>query len=465
MYSIDACMVCGEEQRTIVLEYNRLIFIDSMWQSDLALFNYALCHGCGLVYATRRPDRKEYDFLYDNFGEFLLRKPNAKTFNQASVPAEMAAEIDSAFLPWWEIRLASGPQASIRKRLKYDLTTALDFLSYLIPHVPLEGAKVLHIRAKGATLGDMLKRLLGAKQVDLITLFPPHKYLAEKYAGIRAQACLDYEEFKIPFDEKYDLIIANHILLHMLDSTQTFEVYRAHLQEGGRLFLIGELADDELFRKRKNLLAECRPFHFQQFDLATVDRILRRYGFEPQLLVNRGEGDSELIGLATLKHAAAESPRISPKELDARCSMYQQWRDESLLSLPKARAEALYGDELKAIWERVESRGGFEPDKKGAPKAFRPFPEANLPESELVIGPALASARTKGSLQRGSIEVISKNWLAASLRGTRVGNWLDARLHKGIETKTHAKRSKAKSHASPSKKKDQAPRSANSRQS
>ncbi len=72
--------------------------------------------------------------------------------------------------------------------------------------------------------------------------------------------------------------------------------------------------------------------------------------------------------------------------------MYQQWRDESLLSLPKARAEALYGDELKAIWKRVESRGGFEPDKKGAPKAFRPFPEANTPESELVIGPALASA-------------------------------------------------------------------------
>ncbi len=234
MYSINACMVCGEEKRTIVSEYNRLIFIDAMWQSELARFDYALCHGCGLVYATRRPDRKEYDFLYENFGEFLLRKANAKTFNQASVPAEMAAEIDRAFLPWWEIRLASGPQASIRKRLKYDLTTALDFLSYLIPHVPLEGAKVLHVRAKGATLGDMLKRLLGAKQVDLITLFPPHKYLAEKYAGIRAQACLDYEEFKIPFDEKYDLIIANHILLHMLDATQTFEVYRAHLQEGGR---------------------------------------------------------------------------------------------------------------------------------------------------------------------------------------------------------------------------------------
>jgi hypothetical protein len=62
MYSVDACMVCGEAQRTIIAEYNRLIFIESMRQSDLARFNYALCHGCGLVYATRRPERAEYDF-------------------------------------------------------------------------------------------------------------------------------------------------------------------------------------------------------------------------------------------------------------------------------------------------------------------------------------------------------------------------------------------------------------------
>jgi Methyltransferase domain len=452
MYSINACMVCGEERRTIVSEYNRLVFIDSMWQNDLACFNYALCHGCGLVYATRRPDRKEYDYLYENFGEFLLRKPNAKTFNQASVPAEMAAEIDRAFLPWWEIRLASGPQTSIRKRLKYDLETALNFLSHLIQHVPLEGAKVLHVRAKGATLGDMLKRLLGARQVDLITLFPPHKYLAEKYDGIRAQACLDYEDFKIPFDEKYDLIIANHILLHMLDATETFEVYKSHLEEGGRLFLIGELADDELFRKRKNLLAECRPFHFQQFNAATVDRMLRRYGFEPQLVLNRGEGDSELIALATLKTAPAESPRIDRKELDARLSMYQEWREESLLSLPKARAEALYGDELKAIWERVESRGGFETSKRGTPKAFRPFPEANLSESDLVIAPAFVGSGKA-----------ARSWLGASLR-TRLGSWLGARPQQECEPGTYAKPSKAKNHVKPGKTKDRARRAANSRQ-
>ena len=449
MHSIDACSVCGEQRRTIVSQYNRLIFLESMWQSDLARFNYALCHGCGLVYATRRPDRKEYDFLYGNFNEFLNRKPSPGSFNQPQVPKAMAAEIDRDFLPWWEVRLATERQNGIRGRLRWDLQSALKILPHFIQHVPLEGAKVLHIRAKDSTLADMLKRLLGAAQVDLITLFPPHKYLAEKNDGIRVQTCLDYEDFKIPFDEKYDLIIENHILIHMLNATQTFQVFKSHLKDGGRLFLTAELADDELFRKGKNLLAELRPFHYQQFDTATLDRILRRYGFEPQFLLNRGEGDPELFGLATLQKASGEFPRINREDLAARLSMYQQWHDESILALPKDRAEALYGDELKAIWDRIEGRGGFEPNKKGKLKGFRAFPEAEeLPISELVIGPAFAAMQSKSekSVKKASQEKAKKpkkkekkrvaggkkkhGGLKARLRRTRVGRWLSARLQK-----------------------------------
>ena len=461
MYSIDACMVCGEERRTIVSEYNRLIFMDSMWRSDLARFNYALCHGCGLVYATRRPDRKEYDFLYENFSEFLMRTPSPASFNQPRVPEEMVAEIDRNFLPWWEIRLTTDQGNSIRRRLEGDLKSALKILPYFIQHVPLEGAKVLYVRAKGSTLADMLKRLLGAAQVDLITLFPPHKYLAEKNAGIRTESYLDYEDFKIPFNEKYNLIIANHVLLHMLDARQTFDVFRAHLEEEGRLFLIGELADDELFRKGKNLFAELRPFHYQQFDTATIDRILRRFGFEPQFLINPGRGDPEVTGLATRKDASAECPRITREDLDARLNMYRQWHDESIFALPKDRAEALYGDELKAIWEQLESRGGFEPDKKGAPKAFRPFPEAALPESELAIAPAFAEAQRRTRMAKETLafekqktklkkkndkELVARtkkrdgkhakdapavHWFTAKLRRTRMGHWLSARLQDG----------------------------------
>ena len=453
MYSIGACNVCHEENRTIVSEYNRFIFMDTMWQSDLARFSYALCHGCGLVYATRRPDRKEYDYLYENFGEFLMRKESPQSFNQPQVSAEMAAEIDREFLPWWEIGLTPA-ETTIRTRLRHDLKSALHYLPYIMQHVPLEGAKVLHVRAKGSTLADMMKRLLGASQVDLITLFPPYKYMAEMNAGIRAQSCLDYEDFKIPFDEKYNLIIANHILLHMLNATQTFDVLKAHLEEGGNLFMIGELADDELCRKGKNLFAELRPFHYQQFDTATVERILRRFGFEPRFTNNPGGGDPELLGIATLAGLPSEPQRIGGQDLAARLSMYEQWRDESVLSLPQQRAEALYGDEIKAIWKRVEARGGFEPNKKGRPTAYRVFPEAELPVSELVIGPAFKSGKTKdgkrlkgsskdpsekklaSKLKKGrerakesSKDVPSVNWLSASVPGKRLARWFGAKLN------------------------------------
>src|SRR5688572_4276992 len=120
MYSIAGCLVCGSTQRTIVAEYNRLIFNEATWKSDLARFDYALCHGCGLVYATRRPNKEEYDFLYANFNEFLMRAPNPKSFNVPELTAEMKRNIDEHFLPWWEVRsTVSGNH--IHKRLRAEL--------------------------------------------------------------------------------------------------------------------------------------------------------------------------------------------------------------------------------------------------------------------------------------------------------------------------------------------------------
>src|SRR3546814_9302960 len=60
----------------------------------------------------------------------------------------------------------------------------------------------IYIRTKTSTLADFMLRVLGASQVDVITLFPPHTYLAEKNPGIRAQACLDYENFQIRSEER-----------------------------------------------------------------------------------------------------------------------------------------------------------------------------------------------------------------------------------------------------------------------
>lgn len=397
MHTLTECMICGETERTIVCEYNRLIFIEDMLHNDLSRYDYALCHGCGIVYATRRPKDEEYDFIYENFNEFLLRDPNPESLNAAELSPLLKQAIDRDFLPWQELDPQAEGKSRIRTILNRQLELTRSYLPYLEPHIDLEGKKLLHIRAKSSTLADYLRVQHGASSGHLITLFPAHKYLAEKNAGIQAECVLDYENFRIPFDVKYDLIVENHIFIHMLDADQTFATFLSHLQDDGCLFLENELADNRLFEKKKNLFAELRPFHFQHFDLATVKRMLGRYGFRSLSVCNEPEENgSVLLGLARREGEPVPCERIGEQELRQRLDMYRQWRDESILSLPKSVSEALYADELGAIWERVQASGRLTPDPKGKVAALRWFREANVPVEDLEIGRAVEARKRTG---------------------------------------------------------------------
>jgi hypothetical protein len=269
--------------------------------------------------------------------------------------------------------------------------------------------------------------VLGAAHVDLMTLFPAHTYLAEKNAGFRAKSCLEYEDFNIPFDEKYNLIIENHILIHMMDVNKTFEVFRSHLEPNGSIFLQKELDDTQLFRSSKNLFAELRPFHYHQFDVPTAERLLRRYGFDIVFLTNRldaddgGDDGPELFGVARLSREPAACPRIGAAELRARLDMYARWRDESILSLPKERCHALFGDELSQVWRRVKARGGLKRKPNGKLRALRRFREADVDAESLEIGSKIVQQGT-------GLRARTQNWVADRMRGTRVAGWLAQRL-------------------------------------
>lgn len=407
MFPVESCSVCGEASRTIVCEYNRLIFTDSMWDSDLARYDYALCHGCGIVYSTRRPERAEYEFLYENFSEFLLRS-GKKDLYDAVLSPEMTEKIDSEFLPWWELRTAPTKGKSIREYLRVDLVRSTRYLVPILSTINVTGSKVLYIRAKTSALVDILCRIHGAKQGDVTTLFPGSKYLCEKNQGIRAICDVDFDEFRIPFEEKYDLIIENHILVHMIDPAQTFSVFSAHLNDDGCIFLRSELDDTRLFRKSKNLFAELRPFHFNQFDIPTLERMLQCFGFEPLSISHMFDQKSEVMGTAKLNRDARRKYRpIASDQLKARLQMYAQWRDESILSLPKERCRTLFGDELANVWRRTEARfGALEPFRHK--RVLRKFAEANVPEEDLEL--FAEAGRTKG-LQRSR----STNWTAKFL--------------------------------------------------
>ncbi len=250
------------------------------------------------------------------------------------------------------------------------------------------GLRLLHIRAKSSTLADILRFEHGLADADIITLFPAYKYLAEKNSGFRVACCLNYERFEIPFDTKYDLILENHIFGHTLRVDDTFEVFAQHMNEGGFLFVRNEPCDEQMCRRGSNLFAELRPFHFQQFDLATFRRILSRYGFRAVSIDVPNPKKSEIAGLAKFEGSRVAFERIDDAALEKRLSMYAQWRDESILSLPKNLALALFRDELPAVWKRVTESGRLALNKSDAPLALRTFHDANVPRESLEIARA-----------------------------------------------------------------------------
>jgi hypothetical protein len=54
--NLAACPVCGHEERTPVCRFNRFAMFASQPDERAGIYSYALCHGCGVVYATRRPE-------------------------------------------------------------------------------------------------------------------------------------------------------------------------------------------------------------------------------------------------------------------------------------------------------------------------------------------------------------------------------------------------------------------------
>ena len=72
--------------------------------------------------------------------------------------------------------------------------------------------------------------------------------------------------------------------------------------------------------------------------------------------------------------------------------MYARWRDESILSLPEDRCEALFGQEVDAVVKRVSETGGLRLTKKGMPAAMRHFRDAEFTPDQLAIS-ALVEGR------------------------------------------------------------------------
>ena len=67
--------MCGLDERTTVVDYNKFLITSQAPDEAAKRYDYSVCHGCGILYATRRPSRERLRQLLSTFSESLGRPP------------------------------------------------------------------------------------------------------------------------------------------------------------------------------------------------------------------------------------------------------------------------------------------------------------------------------------------------------------------------------------------------------
>ncbi len=379
MVTIEQCPACQGETATIVCRYNGLVLLKDMQTSDLARYDYACCHRCGLVFATRRPVGEEFDGLNRNFNEFLGRPAgeNANPLdNEHPLTDADRQALRRALAGGWLVSEDHEPGAKDwMPWLLADRMSQGYHVDWLSASVPLQGKRVLEVRSKTGFLLDALRRYHGA-QVFAMPMFESQQFVIERLYDIPCTRRVDFEQFDVPYEGQFDLIITKHLLTHALHPGRMFQTLREHLVPGGHLYLYAETDDTLKYRKGKNLFGEQKCFHFQSFDLRTFVRVLSWQGFRVLFVRHPKRGDSEMTCLAKWD-PEVRGQSISDEELSARLGMYRAWHDGSALGLPADTQQAL-GEDMDAIRAREHARA----DDADSPRPLKPGKAFRLTHEE-----------------------------------------------------------------------------------
>lgn len=354
------CFGCGSSEWSLVFEFNGLVLLEYMRQSDLARYDYAICHRCGLVFATRRPEGEDLQFLYSRFDEFLGRT-DATTERVEELTPHARAQLDRQVSAGWLVseEASLGEDEWLQEVLTFRVYEAYhtDIIAAL---VPLEGARILELRSLDGCMLQQFRRRYGAAEVIAMPMSERHRVIIEALHGIPAPV-IDFDEMTLPAGT-FDLVIARHMMTHALDPGRFWPAVTEAVAPGGWLYLYLENDDAVMFAKRKNLIGEMKCFHFQNFDLPCLARVLRSRGFEPRFVRHTKPGKSEMVCLAR-----RESTRFEPIGQDAlmnRREMYEQWRALSILSAPSELRKG-FATEIEGLTRLVRERGLTVRDRQG----------------------------------------------------------------------------------------------------
>ncbi len=362
-----ACPVCGGDASTPVCEYNKLLLLDTAVDAEAAVYDYAVCHACGVVSARQRPLGARYAWLLDRFELALGRAqegvPQARSLVLGS---DALSDADRAEL---RARAAKGVFVSehlgLAKRqflpaLQKDRMANSVHVEMIGSLLPLRQPRVLELRPRLGSIGAALQRLYDAR-VFAMPLFEGQQFLIQEVYGIPSEHKVDYDCFTIPYEGQFDLIVANHMLTHVLRPRQFLATLRERLNPGGCLYLYNEADEGEYLDGRSSMINTLNAFHVQTFDASSLARALQSGGFEPVFI---GRHDKTLIGVARATASAPAWEPMAVADLERRVGAYAAARDRAILRLPE-RLRGRFGAEWEDVLARALARGDVDIDRQG----------------------------------------------------------------------------------------------------
>jgi SAM-dependent methyltransferase len=360
-----ACPGCGHDELTVVNPWNKLLLLDKAPDDSSARYDYAICHACGILAATRRPFGARFHFLLEHFGEVTAKRDGRAITNPVLNPYPLdEADRD-------RLRRLAEPGVFVS-----DLSSAGKAKAYLpgllrdrferSGHVDIIGsllqprnARVLEVRAKTGALVDGLRRYWGA-DVHSMPIWESQQFLVQEFYGIPASRLIDFDRFAIPFDGTFDLIVCQHMLTHALRPAEFLAELRRKLNPGGHIYLYNEPDDIEFLGKGQSMIAHLNPLHMQAFDQESLARVLAANGFE---VVFMKRHDLTHVCLARLTPDARMTPMDAPA-CQRRLEQYRKAFDRSILRLDETISPRVAEQWLEVV-ERAVAGGVAEFDKNG----------------------------------------------------------------------------------------------------
>ena len=362
-----ACPLCGDEGHTPVCRFNKMITMRQPPDEAAARYVYVLCHRCGVVYASLRPAGPRFAWLLEHFEESLGRSEHGTrrggkiVLNSYSLDDDGRARLRELASKGVFVSEHDGTRRrDYLWQLQADRLANSRHLEILGSLLDLKTPRVLEIRSRLGSILAGLRRLYGGESFAL-PMFPSQRFLIQEVYGIPAEGRLDFDQFTIPYEAPFDLILSNHMLTHAVRPREFLQTAWSALRPGGHLYLYNEPLEEEFLLHEKSMFNTLNAFHFQAFNRESLVRALNANGFE---VIYLGSQELSLVCLARRAEGPVEWSPMPVRERASRRLAYRSAEELSILLLPE-HARSRFADRWHGAIAHGLEKGFVAADHRG----------------------------------------------------------------------------------------------------